>query len=389
MGEIDQLIDERLEKLLSVAHPRRTEPRCFFGHQFDAGLANVGWPVGLGGLAAEPALQRRVEERLRAEGAKSALLRNPLGAGMGLPTVLQWGTTDQQQRWSRPCFTTEEIWCQLFSEPGAGSDLASLATRAVRDGDEWVVTGQKVWTSLAHVARRGMLLARTDPTQPKHAGLTFFVVDMTSPGVTVQPLRQMTGEAEFNEVFLDEVRIPDTDRVGEVGSGWRVGTTTLMNERVVLSGAGSGASNVGGSNVATIIALARSTGVWADPVLRDGLVLRWMEGRVIQFMNQRSRVARRAGRPGPEGSLTKLAQGLHNRRLQEAAVHILGARGQAWSEADAEAAGTARGFLRAQGNTIEGGTSNVLRNVIAERVLGLPKEPGTDKETPWDQLLRS
>ena len=389
MGGIDQLIDGRLEKLLCTAHPQRTDPASFFGHQFDAGLANVAWPVGMGGLAAEPGLQRRVDERLRAEGAKSPLLRNPLGVGMGLPTVRQWGTTDQQARWSRPCFTTEELWCQLFSEPGAGSDLASLATRAVRDGDEWVVTGQKVWTSLAHLARRGMLLARTDPTRPKHAGLTFFVVDMTTPGVTVRPLRQMTGEAEFNEVFLDGVRIPDTDRVGEVGAGWRVSTTTLMNERVVLSGAGSGASNVGGSKVATIIALARSTGAWADPVVRHGLVDRWMEGRVIQLMNHRSRVARQAGRPGPEGSLTKLAQGVHNRRLQEAAVHILGARGQAWTDADPEAAATARGFLRAQGNTIEGGTSNVLRNVIAERVLGLPKEPGPDRETPWDQLLRS
>jgi alkylation response protein AidB-like acyl-CoA dehydrogenase len=389
------LVTERLEELLAAHDPRQEEPPDFFGHQFDAGLANLAWPIGLGGLGlggSGPAgwSQGEVERRLRDAGAKSALLRNPLGVGMGLPTLLQWGTSSQQQAWCRPCFTTEHVWCQLFSEPGAGSDLASLATRAVRDGDDWMVQGQKVWTSLAHVARIGMLLARTDPSAPKHRGLTFFLVDMTAPGVTVRPLRQMTGEIEFNEVFLDNVRVPDARRVGEIGDGWRVATTTLMNERVVLSGSGTGSSgNVGGAKMASVLALARETGASSRPVVRDALVSRWMEATVIRLLNQRTRALRAAGRPGPEGSLAKLAQGLHNRRLQQTAVQLLGAGGQAFVPGSSLAGSSIQGFLRAQGNTIEGGTSNILRNVIGERVLGLPREPGPDKDTPWDQLPRS
>ena len=408
--DVPRLDDVRLRarQLVEEHPPRDTLPTEFFGHQYDAGLAFVWMPVGRGGLGAPAALQREVDDLLRAEGAKSPLLRNPLGVGMGLPTLREHGTPEQLDRYLRPAFTTEAIWCQLFSEPGSGSDLAGLSTRAVRQGDGWVVSGQKVWTSLGHLASVGMLLARTDPDVPKHAGLTFFLLDMGTPGVEVRPLRQMTGETEFNEVFLTDVQVPDSARVGAVGDGWRVARTTLMNERVVLSGAGSGAETVGGSRVDRVLEAARATGVWDDPVARDELVQRWIEGRVVRLTNVRARAAGRAGGPGPEGAVTKLYQGLFNRRLQDTAFRLLQGSGPvapvatatatAATAATADATATtvdatlgllAHGLLRAQGNTIEGGTADVLRNVLGERVLGLPREPGPDGSTPWSALRRN
>jgi alkylation response protein AidB-like acyl-CoA dehydrogenase len=291
------------------------------------------------------------------------------------------------RRYFRPCFTTEELWCQLFSEPGSGSDLAGLGTRAARDGDDWIVNGQKVWTSLAHRASVGLLLARTHPDLPKHKGLTVFIVDMRTPGVEVRPLRQMTGDAEFNEVFLTDVRIPDHRRVGHAGDGWRVATTTLMNERVVIANAGSGRTGLGGSGVEKLLAVAKAGAV--EPQLRDELVLRLIDGQVIRWTNMRARAARRAGTPGPEGSITKLSFGLHNRRLQETALRVQGLSSIAWEPGDDQAPELVRGFLRAQANTIEGGTANVLRNIIGEKVLGLPREPGPPSSTPWSQLPRN
>jgi alkylation response protein AidB-like acyl-CoA dehydrogenase len=316
------------------------------------------------------------------------MLRNPIGIAMGMPTLLQHGTDDQMRRYFRPCFTSEELWCQLFSEPASGSDLAGLSTRAVRDGDDWVVNGQKVWTSLAHKAHVGLLLARTRPDLPKHKGLTYFLVDMQSPGVEVRPLRQLTGDAEFNEVFLTDVRVPDHQRIGAGGDGWRVATATLMNERVVLSGAGSGHSAVGGARVERLVE-ASGPEVTADPRLRDELVRRWIEGQVIRWTNLRARATASTHQPGPEGSVTKLYQGLYNRRLQETALRLRGPRAMAWVGDDEESADVVRGFLRAQANTIEGGTSNVLRNVIGEKVLGLPREPGPASDTPWSELPRN
>src|SRR5438477_4376139 len=233
----EQAVAERVDQLLSEHPPKHTHPREFLGHQFDRGLAWVQFPEGQGGLDASPKLQKLVDERLRAAGAPFTAMRNPIGLGMAAPTIVTHGSEKQKKRYLRPLFTSEEIWCQLFSEPGAGSDVASLSTRAVRDGDEWIVNGQKVWTTLAHLSRWGMLVARTDPEQPKHKGLTYFVVDMHAPGVEVKPLRQITGEAEFNEVFFSDVRIPDSERLGDVGDGWRVSLTTLMNERVSIGGA--------------------------------------------------------------------------------------------------------------------------------------------------------
>jgi alkylation response protein AidB-like acyl-CoA dehydrogenase len=290
-----------------------------------------------------------------------------------------------------PMAKHEEIWCQLFSEPGAGSDVAGLATRAVRDGDEWVVNGQKVWTTLAHMAKWGMLVARTDPDQPKHKGLSYFIVDMHSPGVEVRPLKQITGDAEFNEVFFNDVRVPEANRIGPVGEGWAVATTTLMNERVALSGAGSVSdTNVGGGAVDGLIADARRSGAWNDPVVRDRLLQAVIEGRLIRLTNLRASAARKAGKPaGPEGSITKLFQAEYNQRLQNLAVDLLGNRGMAWSPADEATATTVTGFLRSRANTIEGGTSEIMRNILGERVLGLPKEPAVDRDVAWKDIPRS
>jgi alkylation response protein AidB-like acyl-CoA dehydrogenase len=383
----EELLESIVADFLNEHDPTAVAPRDFFAAQFDAGLARVDWPLGRGGLGLPGRLQRVVDEQLRAAGAKSAVLRNPLGVGMGIPTLQQHGTEEQLDRYLRPCFTTDEIWCQLFSEPGSGSDLAGLATRAVADGDDWVVNGQKLWTSLGHVASVGMLLARSDPDAPKHRGLTFFLVDMRSPGVEVRPVRDMTGDTKFNEVFLTDLRLPDRCRVGAPGEGWAIALTTLQNERVVLSGEGSGPSNVGGGRVEHLIAAARDDGRWLDPIVRQELMSCLITARVIRYTNQRSAAARKAGQPGPHGSLTKLMQGLYNRRLQELAVSMRGPAAVAWG--DESFGAISKGFLRAQSNTIAGGTSDILRNTIGERLLGLPKEPGPPSSTPWSELPRN
>ncbi|MDP9463865.1 MAG: acyl-CoA dehydrogenase family protein, partial [Actinomycetota bacterium] len=235
--EAEDLVDDLVTQLLDECDPNTHDSVTFLGAQFDKGLAWVHFPVGDGGLGVNPKLQRVVNERLMAAGAPNPMYRNPIGLGMCAPTVVAWGSDQQKQRYLRPMFTCEEIWCQLFSEPSAGSDFAGLSSRGVRDGDEWIVNGQKVWTTLAHRSKWGLLVVRTDPEAVKHAGLTAFVVDMHAPGVEVRPLRQMTGEAEFNEVYMTDVRIPDSERLGDEGDGWRVALTTLMNERVAIGGA--------------------------------------------------------------------------------------------------------------------------------------------------------
>ncbi|MGH3431251.1 MAG: acyl-CoA dehydrogenase family protein, partial [Thermocrispum sp.] len=228
---------QRVAAFLAAHHPASTDRLEFLRARYDAGLAWVAYPEGHGGLGYPQALQAAVDEQLAAAGAPdNDPQRNGIGLGMAAPTILAFGTEQQRRRYLRPLWTGEQVWCQLFSEPGAGSDLAAVATRAVRDGAEWVVNGQKVWTSGAHHARFGILVARTDPDLPKHRGLSYFLCDMTVPGVDVRPLRQITGEAEFNEVFLTQVRVPDALRVGEVGDGWRVANSTLTNERVAIGG---------------------------------------------------------------------------------------------------------------------------------------------------------
>jgi alkylation response protein AidB-like acyl-CoA dehydrogenase len=355
----------------------------------EAGWATPTWPVEYGFLGLSGSQARIVNEELARWKVPRSF--NIIGIGMGGPTIMHWGTEEQKQRFLMPMAKHEEIWCQLFSEPGSGSDVASLATRAIRDGDEWVVNGQKVWTTLAHIAKWGLLVARTDPDQPKHKGLSYFIVDMKGPGVEVRPLKQITGDAEFNEVFFTDARIPDSQRLGPEGEGWMVATTTLMNERAALSGAGStSGENVGGGPVDTLVTHARQLGAWDDPTIRQRLVQAVIEGRVIKMTNLRAGAARKAGhQPGPEGSITKLFQAEHNQRLQGLAVDILGPTGMAWSTADDATGAAIRGFLRSRANTIEGGTSEIMRNILGERVLGLPKEPSVDKDVPWKDVKRS
>src|ERR687898_922176 len=241
MTDAASLVSDRLDQLLGELDPATTDPIEFRGRQYDLGLAWVHFPEGNGGLGLPPSHQRGVESRLRAAGAPPIGTRHFFGLTMAGPTVVTFGDDAAKERLLKPMFTGEDAWCQLFSEPGAGSDLAGLSSRAVRDGDEWVVSGQKVWNTLANIADRGMLVARTDPEAPKHKGLTYFALDMHAPGVEVRPLRQITGEAEFNEVYLTDVRVPDADRIGDVGEGWRVAMTTLMNERTTIGGGGGGA----------------------------------------------------------------------------------------------------------------------------------------------------
>jgi alkylation response protein AidB-like acyl-CoA dehydrogenase len=388
----EQLVNERLDALLTEHDPKATDARTFLGAQFDAGLAWVHFPEGYGGLGVSPKLQRTVNERIAAAGGPNSYWRNPIGAGMGAPTVVTHGTEEQKQRYLKPLFTAEEIWCQLFSEPGAGSDVASLATRAVRDGDEWVVNGQKVWTTLAHLSRWGMLVARTDPEQPKHRGLTYFVVDMHAPGVEVRPLRQITGEAEFNEVYFTDVRIPDAERLGDVGDGWRVSLTTLMNERVSIGGA---IAPKGSGPIGEAVKIWKAKGL-GDPALKDELMKLWAEAEVNRLTNIRASQLRAVGTPGPEGSTAKLAFAELNKRVYEFCLNLMGPEGMLYGSYEMIRPETAMGadslqkaFLRARANSIEGGTSEVMRNILGERVLGLPGDVRVDKELPWSKVPRS
>jgi alkylation response protein AidB-like acyl-CoA dehydrogenase len=391
--DAERLVRGRLDELVAGHDPASTPTVSFLGARFDAGLAWVWFPEGSGGLGVNPELQGMVERELRRVGAPSEAERNVIGYGMAAPTIVAHGTDEQQRRLLRPLFTCEEIWCQLFSEPGAGSDVAGLATRAERDGDEWVVNGQKVWTTLAHTARWGLLLARTDPDVEKHRGMTYFVVDMHAPGVEVRPLRQMTGEAEFNEVFFTDVRIADHDRLDAVGAGWRVAMTTLMNERVAIGGAVA-SRNTGPIHDALHIWRQRGGGT---PVERERLMKLWVRAEVARQTNMRARAARRAGTPGPEGSVVKLLGAELNQDIYELCVDLLGMTGTLYPThydmRRPERAGLGgdvrHSFLRSQANSIEGGTSDIMRNILGERVLGLPGEPRTDKNVPWSEVPRS
>jgi alkylation response protein AidB-like acyl-CoA dehydrogenase len=396
---------ERVRAFLAEHDPHEMPKQDFLNARFDAGLAWVHYPEGLGGLGLSRSLQQIVDAEFAAAGSPgNDAERNAIGLGMAAPTILAYGTDEQRKRWLRELWTGREIWCQLFSEPGAGSDLASLATRAVPDdggaeaaggaGGSWVVSGQKVWTSLAHESRRGLLLTRTDPDVPKHAGLTYFAVDMTAPGVDVRPLRQITGEAEFNEVFLTDVRIPDADRIGQVGEGWKVATATLMNERVSIGASRAVPREVG--MIGPAAATWRSRPELRTPGLHDKLMRLWTDAEVARLAGERLRQQLAAGRPGPEGSAAKLILATLNQEISAFEVELAGGDGlryDDWSMRRPEHAifygrGPGYRYLRARANSIEGGTSEILRNIIAERVLGLPPEPRVDKDIPWKDLPR-
>jgi alkylation response protein AidB-like acyl-CoA dehydrogenase len=363
-----------------------------------SGLVAPTWPVAYGGLDLRPAQARRAEAEL----ARFNLGRlNPLGLNLAAPALFAHGTEEQRFRFLPPIVRNEEVWCQLFSEPGAGSDLASLATRAERDGDEWVLAGQKVWTTWAHLADLGVCLARTDPDAPKRKGITYFLVDLRAPGVEVRPLRHITGDVDFNEVFLDGVRVPDGHRVGDVGDGWRVAGATLSGERQMVAGSGSGGvDRIGGSGADRLVEAARAGDPrWRDPVLRQRLVQVWSEERIRSWTNLRVRDGLKAGRPpGPESSIGKVHQGELNQRIQLLATDALGAGAMAWESTAWEAAATdgyaaslpyvLRGMLRSRANTIEGGTTEVNKNIVGERVLGLPREPDPWQGAPWREVPR-
>ena len=364
-----------------------------------SGLVAATWPVAYGGLGLSPAQAREVEGVL----APYNLGRlNPLGLNLAAPALFAHGTEAQRLRYLPPIVRNEEVWCQLFSEPGAGSDLASLATRAERDGDTWFVTGQKVWTTWAHLADFGVLLARTDADAPKRKGITYFLLDLHQPGVEVRPLRHVTGEVDFNEVFLDSARVPDDQRVGEVGDGWRVANATLSGERQMVSGSGSGGvDRIGGSGAERLVRLARQVaaegrGGWADPVLRQSLMQVLSEERIRGWTNQRVRAGLKAGRPpGPESSIGKVHQGSLNQRIQLLATDLLGPGAMAWDRPagaasyDEQLPYEVKGMLRSRANTIEGGTTEVNKNILAERVLGLPREPDPWQGAPWRDIPRS
>jgi alkylation response protein AidB-like acyl-CoA dehydrogenase len=374
--------------------PKAAGKQEFLDAQFDAGLAAVHYPVGHGGLGLQRSLQPAVDAELAAAGAPILEpSRNVIGLGMAAPTIIAFGTQEQKSRWLRPLWTGDEIWCQLFSEPGAGSDVAGLATRAVRDGDDWVVGGQKVWTSLAHLARWGLLVARTDPDVPKHAGLSYFVVDMTALGVEVRPLRQATGEAEFNEIFLTDVRIPDAHRLGEVGEGWKVAQTTLMNERVSIGASRSVPRE--GSIIAFAAAAWRSSPEKRTHELHQRLLKLWAESEIARLAGERLRQQIAVGQPGPEGSAAKLVMARLNQEVSGFEIEFGGAdalRYDDWTMRREGSSNYMRGpgyrYLRSKGNSIEGGTSEILRNIISERVLGLPQEQRPDKGVPWKELPR-
>jgi len=364
-----------------------------------SGLVMPTWAPEYGGLGVAPETATAMRAALRPYNLRAL---NPLGLNNTAAALFAYGTDEQKRRFLAPIVRNEEKWCQLFSEPGAGSDLASLATKAVRDGDEWVVTGQKVWTTWAQDADFAILLARTDPSRPKNKGITYFLVDMHAPGVDVRPLRHISGEIEFNEVFLDQTRVPDFHRLGDVNDGWRVAGATLSSERQMVAGAGSGGSGrVGGSGVDRLLQLARKQGVADDPIVRQRLAALWSEERIRAWTNQRVASNLAAGQtPGPAASIGKVHQAGLNQRVQAAAVELLGAGAMAWDvdgvndQHDSDAYHDSLpfevgGMLRSRANTIEGGTTEVNKNILGERVLGLPREPDPWLGKPWSEIPRS
>ncbi len=391
----DQLVDEAIEALLRNHDPTAEGHEEFRGHRYDAGLAFVHFPVGFGGLGVRPELNRTVESRLRKAGAA------PPESGtffmlLAGPTIATHGTDEQKHRFLRPMFTGAERWCQLFSEPGAGSDFAGLATRAIADGDEWVVNGQKVWNTLAHTADWGMLVTRSDPEVPKHKGMTYFSLDMHSEGVEVRPLRQITGEAEFNEVYLTDVRIPDAHRIGGVAQGWGVALTTLMNERSAIGG-----TNPGGAKPTDVLLDAYQN---MDPDTRtrvhlDKVMRLWVQAEALRLTGVRAAQNLRANNPGPEGSVTKLMGAELNKRLRSVVVDLEGPAGMidydyTFRQPDDVMMGrksddSHHEFLRSRANSIEGGTSEIMRNILGEQVLGLPGEPRVDKLVAWSEVPRN
>ena len=346
----------------------------------ESGLATPGWPAEYGGLglAADAAAVITDElTRLRADRPADEFI----GLALAGPTIIEWGSDEQKERFLRPIALAEHRWCQLFSEPGAGSDLASLRTRAVKDGNHWVVNGQKVWSSYSDRADFGLLMARTDPSQPKHRGISYFLLDMHAPGVEVRPLRQLNGHSEFGEVFFTDVVVPDGDRLGPEGLGWPVAISTLMQERSGLSGR----PGVGPGQADTLAVRARQTGAWEEPALRDRIMQAFITERVLQMATVRAFAALGRSEPGAEGSIRKLTHAQLEVTLGLLATEAEPGDAIAWDPADQNAAAATEAFLSGKILSIAGGTSEIQRNIIGERVLGLPRDRDPYADTPFEE----
>ena len=347
----------------------------------EGGWAGITWPREVGGRGGRPIEAAIFNQEQARFGVSNGVFA--IAIGMVGPTILAHGTPEQQRRYLPAMLRGDEVWCQLFSEPEAGSDLANVATRAELDGDEWVVTGQKVWTSTAERAEWGILLARTDLDAPKHRGITYFLVDMATPGIEIRPLRQMTGDAHFSEVFLDGVRIPTGNVLGEVGEGWRVAQTTLASERTAIAGGSGGADPPG------LAALARAHGRSADPVVRQAVVEAHLRAELLRFLRLRSLTALSKGtRPGPETSVMKLAYARFMQQMTTTAIHVQGATGMLAGEHLPAGGVWTTKFLHAPSLRIAGGSDQVQANIVGERVLGLPPEVRTDRDVPYRELAR-
>ncbi len=381
-----------VDRLVASHPPESMSPEEFAGAQYDAGLAWPHFPLGHGGIGAPRWAEAVVKERLAELGAPDLRRRNIIGYGMAAPTIAVIGTGSQRDRFLRRIFTCEDIWCQLYSEPGAGSDLAGLASRATRDGDIWRVNGQKVWTSYAHVAKYGLLMARTDPEATKYQGLTYMVLDLEQPSVDVRPLRQITGDAEFNEVFFTDSEVPVENVLGDVNDGWRGALLTLMNERAAL---GAVVEPRGSGPIAMAVDLWNSQAQQSDAT-RHELMQLWIRAEVLRLLNaRRSEVAATSG-AGPEDSISKLAFAELSQAIYEFCLRLQGPAGTLYKSYEMRRLETTLSgiddpswmFLRTRANTIAGGTSEVMRNIIGERLLGLPQDIRVDKGVPWSDIPR-
>lgn len=365
-----------------AAHPRPTQRQLA-----ESGYVAPHWPAPWG-LGADPIHQLIIDDELSRAGVSRP--QNQIGIGWAGPTILYAGTEEQKSRYILGLLAAEEIWCQLFSEPGSGSDLASLGTRAVRDGDEWIVNGQKIWTSGAQYSRFGILIARTDPAAPKHKGITYFICPMDAPGIEIRPIKSMAGAESFNEVFFTDVRIPHANVVGEVNDGWRLAKVTLGNERVSLSTGGVLWGN--GPTAMDVVDEARGMGV-TDPVLRQRLAKLYIEHRILEIIRMRTLTARlRGAQPGPEASIRKIVADEHGQRTMELARDLIGADAMLTGDAALDdshktlrAHSWYSGYLFSKALTIGGGTGEVQRNILGERVLGLASEPDPLAGRPWSE----
>ena len=371
-GEGDDQVSVLPERTVEEEIEELDNARAWAQKRFDAGFGWITGPTRYGGREL-PRDYQRLYDAIESDYDTPAMTPYGIGLGMVAPTILAHATDEVREMYLRKMWRGDIVACQLFSEPGAGSDLAGLQTKAVRDGDEWIVTGQKVWTSGAHLSDIGEIICRTDPDLPKHKGLTGFVVDMHAPGVEVRPLRQITGGASFNEVFFTEVRVPDNHRLGDVNGGWTVALTTLMNERAAIGGGmGSSSSNMGSQK---LIELVRHNGKDKDPLVRQQVADIYINGRVASYTNMRAMAKIAAGQlPGPEMSISKLSLTMNMRRMADLLSNVLGPK----LVADTGEWGTyawSRFILGIPGMRVAGGTDEILHNIIGERVLGLPKEP--------------